>query len=296
MKMRFRLPPKFEQKHLHAVLTAAAMSVVTILAACTSSDLLEPTPLIDVGTTTASFRPLEPVPNPQITQPFPQSEIAAPVENSLPPENTAPVSVGYVPRLSLPQMENTGQGDYLPPEEIACRRELASWGASFQEMAPINDGGGCGIAHPIEFTGAGGGINISPSATVTCEMALEFTKWAREELAPAARLRYLTGVQTIHQGSSYSCRTIGNKRGGTLSEHASGNALDIMAITLKNGKYIDVHKPGFFSFRERGFLNAVRADACDYFSTVLGPGYNYDHRNHFHFDLMQRRSGHRACR
>ncbi|TIO50806.1 MAG: hypothetical protein E5Y00_29245, partial [Mesorhizobium sp.] len=25
-------------------------------------------------------------------------------------------------------------------------------------------------------------------------------------------------------------------------------------------------------------------------------GYNYDHRNHFHFDVKNRRSGYRACR
>jgi len=266
------------------------MVLAATLTACTSSDLLEPTPLIDVGVNTASFRPLEPVPDAIIPQQVQQTEIAGPVENS------APVSVGYVPRMSLPQMQETQPGDMLPPHEVDCRRELASWGATFQDIAPINDGGGCGIAHPIEFTSAGGGIDISPGAKLTCDMALEFTKWARQELAPAARLRYLSGIKTIHQGSSYSCRTIGNKPGGTLSEHASGNALDVMAITLKDGRYIDVHKPGLFSFRERGFLNTVRADACDYFTTVLGPGYNYDHRNHFHFDLMQRRSGHRACR
>jgi hypothetical protein len=29
---------------------------------------------------------------------------------------------------------------------------------------------------------------------------------------------------------------------------------------------------------------------------VLGPGYNYDHRNHFHFDIKQRRNNYVACR
>ena len=51
-------------------------------------------------------------------------------------------------------------------------------------------------------------------------------------------------------------------------------------------------KPGLFAFRQRGFLNNVRADGCQYFNTVLGPGYNYDHRNHFHFDIKQRRNNH----
>lgn len=269
---------------------AAAMAIGAAVTACTSDDLLQPTPLVDVGTTTGSFRPLEPIPGPGIPEPATQSEIAGPVENS------APVTVGYVPRISIPRPTAPDAQIYMPPHEIECRRELAGWGASFHDVAPINDGGGCGIAHPVSLSSVGGGIEISPAATVTCDMALTFTKWARNDLAPAARLRYMSGVGTIHQGSSYSCRTIGNQPGGTLSEHASGNALDVMAVTLKNGRYIDVHRPGLFSFRERSFLNTVRADACNYFTTVLGPGYNYDHRNHFHFDLMHRESGQRACR
>ena len=72
-----------------------------------------------------------------------------------------------------------------------------------------------------------------------------------------------------------------------MSEHSKGNALDVGRIELSNGRDIDVEKPGLFAFRTRGFLGTVRADGCEYFSTVLGPGYNYDHRNHFHFDLAK---------
>ena len=83
-----------------------------------------------------------------------------------------------------------------------------------------------------------------------------------------------------------------NKR----SEHSKGNAIDIAKIELKNGKDILVRKKGFFAFRERGLLNTVRADGCEYFSTVLGPGYNKAHADHFHFDIMNRKSGFKACR
>jgi hypothetical protein len=125
-------------------------------------------------------------------------------------------------------------------------------------------------------------------------MAATFANWTRKELAPAARLRYFSGIKTIHQGSSYSCRNIAGE--GVLSEHGKGNALDIMRVELNSGRDIDVRKPGLFAFRQRGFLNTVRADGCQYFTTVLGPGYNYDHRNHFHFDIKNRRNGYVACR
>src|SRR5690606_9500304 len=112
---------------------------------------------------------------------------------------------------------------------------------------------------------------------------------------PSARWRYFSGVKTIHQGSSYSCRNIRGSR-GTPSQHSIGNALDVMRIELNNGRDIDVRKPGWFAFRQRGFLNTVRADGCNYFNTVLGPGYNADHADHFHFDIMKRKNGYVACK
>ena len=65
------------------------------------------------------------------------------------------------------------------------------------------------------------------------------------------------------------------------------------SLTLNNGKVLKVHKPGFFALRESSLLNKIRSDACDRFTTVLGPGYNADHADHFHLDLMSRRG--RSC-
>ena len=80
-----------------------------------------------------------------------------------------------------------------------------------------------------------------------------------------------------------------------MSEHATGNAIDIGAITLDSGRTIDVRKPGFFAFREKSLLTNVRSDSCKYFNTVLGPGTNRQHADHFHFDLRDRKSGRKYC-
>ena len=85
--------------------------------------------------------------------------------------------------------------------------------------------------------------------------------------------------------SSYSCRRIGGN--GQWSEHSKGNALDIGSFKLKNGREVVVSKKGLFAFREKGFLRNIRAQACNRFGTVLGPG-DRDHHDHFHFDLRQR--------
>jgi hypothetical protein len=43
---------------------------------------------------------------------------------------------------------------------------------------------------------------------------------------------------------------------------------------------------------ERGnFLRSVRKDSCAYFNTVLGPGSDRYHKDHFHVDLMPLRPG-----
>jgi len=181
----------------------------------------------------------------------------------------------------------------MPQDEIACRRELKKLGVVWKEMSPIRDSASCQIDHPIKVSGLPDSIKMSPPAVLNCEMALTFAKWTEEELNPAARRRYWSRVKTIHQLSSYSCRRI--NRSHSMSEHSTGNALDVGRIELTSGRDIDVEKPGLFAFRTRGFLNTVRSDGCDYFTTVLGPGYNYDHRNHFHFDIKPRRGGRVAC-
>ncbi|MFC3208279.1 extensin-like domain-containing protein [Aquamicrobium soli] len=249
---------------------ACALLALAAASACTTGNVFTLEPAVDVGTQTAAI-----IPTP-------------PVETLAPPVSEPLTAVAY-PRMDMPALPT----DTMPADQIACRQELRRLGVAFTEVEPIEGSGECGIAHPVRVT-AIGSVAMKPAATLTCDMAASFATWTKKELVPAARWRYFSGVRAINQGSSYSCRRIAGER--TLSEHGKGNALDVMSIELTNGDKIDVRKPGLFSFRQRGFLNTVRADGCQYFTTVLGPGYNYDHRNHFHFDIKARKNGYRACR
>lgn len=185
----------------------------------------------------------------------------------------------------------------MPASEIACRRELKRMGVLFADKPRIYDGPSCGIDYPVSLTGLSGNISVSPAVTLNCETTLAFAKWVKNELAPSARARYLTGIGSIQPMGGYSCRRMNNSRQryNPMSEHARGNAIDIGRFTLKNGHEIDVRQKGFFAFREKGLLKAVRTDSCKYFNTVLGPGSNPEHWNHFHFDLRDRASGNRYC-
>jgi hypothetical protein len=183
----------------------------------------------------------------------------------------------------------------MPASEIELRHELKRLGVIYADMPPIHPGGACGIDYPVKVMALSGGIQMRPPAVVNAKMAVTFAKYIKRDFAPAVRWRYFSGIRSIRDGS-YSCRNMIGESTHHLSEHAKGNAIDLMGITLDSGRVIDVEKPGWFSFRERGFLRKVRGEACGYFTTVLGPGYNWAHRNHFHFDLKQRRSGYVACR
>jgi hypothetical protein len=73
-----------------------------------------------------------------------------------------------------------------------------------------------------------------------------------------------------------------------ISEHAFGNALDIAAFTLADGRRISVETGWKGMPEEQGFLHDVQASACREFTTVLAPGSNVYHYNHIHVDLMRR--------
>lgn len=212
------------------------------------------------------------------------------------PQDVAPKEVAMLrPDTPLREPQLSRAPDVLPQSELACRAELRRLGVGFKDVARISNGPTCGINYPLELSGLSGGVAIKPSVKLNCQVTLAFAKWVKFELSPSARYRYLSGVGRITPMGGYSCRKMNSRSSNPWSEHARGNAIDIGTITLKNGKTIDVRKKSFFSFREKGLLKAVRNDSCKYFSTVLGPGSDPSHWNHFHFDLRTRKSGYRHC-
>lgn len=255
------------------MLLPVAATAALLAAACTPDSVM--TPSVDVGVQTSSVAvAAPPVRGLQALVP------SNPYLDSAPPPMSSPA----------PYSEPVA----MPAEEADCRRQLKRLGVTYQDLPAIDQGGACRIDWPIKVSGLPSGVALKPAATLNCQMALAFASWTKDELVPAVRWRYFSGVKTINQGSSYSCRRIAGTT--VASEHSKGNALDVMSIDLNSGRDIDVRKPGFFAFREKRLLASVRKDGCDYFTTVLGPGYNPDHANHFHFDLKNRRNGYVACR
>jgi hypothetical protein len=140
-----------------------------------------------------------------------------------------------------------------------------------------------------------GQVSMKPAATLACPIVSALDRWLSDSVQPAAMRWFGVRVVEIKQISAYSCRGMNGSPHAHISEHAFGNALDIAAFTLANGRRITV-KGGWRGMpEEQGFLRDVQAAACQQFNTVLAPGSNSHHEDHIHVDLMRRPSRRTIC-
>jgi Extensin-like protein C-terminus len=140
-----------------------------------------------------------------------------------------------------------------------------------------------------------GQVSMKPAATLACPIVSALDRWLSDSVQPAAMRWFGARVVEIKQISAYSCRGMNGNPHAHISEHAFGNALDIAAFTLVDGRRIAV-KTGWRGMpEEQGFLRDVQGAACQQFSTVLAPGSNAHHEDHIHVDLMRRSSRRIIC-
>jgi hypothetical protein len=133
---------------------------------------------------------------------------------------------------------------------------------------------------------------LAPSVPpTTCAVGAALKLWLDRAVQPAARELLGSPVTRIEHLGAYSCRRIGGGEGGRWSEHATGNAIDIAAFVLEDGRRIAVVEDWPGERPEARFLHRVRDDACAIFGTVLSPDYNEAHRDHLHFDQAARGFG-----
>ncbi|WP_099864443.1 extensin-like domain-containing protein [Pararhizobium haloflavum] len=191
-----------------------------------------------------------------------------------------------------------------PPEEDAaalrvCRAALRGLGATFERGDPIlpngSDEAGCGVAAPFTVSQILPDIELEPETQMRCEVALNLARWVKKEVLPAAAALDLGPVTALNHGSTYVCRSRNNIEDAKISEHAKGNAVDIMSFAFEDGTTIAVSPKEGDGDAAEAFQKAVGSGACLYFTTVLGPGSDPYHDDHLHLDIAQRNGGFRLC-
>lgn len=133
---------------------------------------------------------------------------------------------------------------------------------------------------------------LAPSApATTCAMAAGLELWLDRTVQPAATDLLQSPIARVEHLGAYSCRRVGGGDSGRWSQHATGNAIDIAAFVLEDGRRIAVLGDWRDETPEARFLHRVRDGACQIFGTVLSPDYNEAHRDHLHLDQAARGYG-----
>ena len=133
-------------------------------------------------------------------------------------------------------------------------------------------------------------VEVKPTAVLRCAMAESFAAWVRDEASDkvAALGDALRSVDTY---GSYECRGRNWGADAKLSEHGKGNAIDVRALVLADGRHITLTD----ETASKSLRDDLRDSACHRFTTVLGPGADGHHNNHIHLDSLERINGARIC-
>jgi len=227
---------------------------------------------------------------PALAAPIPQQRPAAPQPEEPQPE-------------ALPNGKGGWPAEQVAAERAQCKALLAGLDLTYTPVDPTGEEGGCGAPAPIEIS-AVAGVKLKPPATETCAMAAALAAWVTEDVQPAARKRLGTEVTEIRTATSYACRRRNNGSSGKMSEHSKANALDMSGFTFAKTEGVTVGGKdnwgdgllGAIGLSKGGsFLEDIRKAACTHFTTVLGPGSDPYHGDHFHVDVLQRKGDYRIC-
>jgi hypothetical protein len=184
-------------------------------------------------------------------------------------------------------------------EEACLSQRLVQPSAYMALSSKIDGPGVCGMDYPFKVSAFNNGaVGLKSKVTLACPIIPSIDTWLDEIVKPAAEMYFGVPLVDVKAGS-YSCRPRNNQRGAKLSEHAFGNALDVMGFVLADGREISVEK----GWRgrdpvEQEFLREAFVGACRYFTTVLGPGSDAFHSDHLHLDLARHdpRGQRRICK
>jgi hypothetical protein len=177
-----------------------------------------------------------------------------------------------------------------------CLADLDGLGTAYTEIdGVVDEDPDCGILRPLEIAEIVPGIAMRPDAVLRCDTARALARWTADFAVPAARRLDRGPITALDHGSTYICRRRNNQPDGALSEHAFGNAVDVMGVRFADGDALRIEPRADSGSIEEAFQRTLRGAACLYFTTVLGPGADAYHDDHLHMDVKRRDSGYRLC-
>jgi hypothetical protein len=180
-----------------------------------------------------------------------------------------------------------------------CVADLTTSGAEVEQPFHVEEQG-CVLQGAVVLRSVmtvTGKVEIGGRPKMLCPFALRFSRWVQEVGAPIIAQDMGAPLSTIQTGTAFLCRNRVGPGESKMSEHARGNALDIVSFELRDSRRILIGDEASAMSPTSKALRGLRTSACGYFTTVLGPGSNEAHKTHFHFDLGQhgRSTSYRIC-
>lgn len=203
------------------------------------------------------------------------------------------------PKPKLPASQ--WPSEVVRKEQANCKNALKNIALEFESLPTFGGPEACGAAAPLWVTSIAG-ITLAPPIVTNCNMAEELYGWIGTSLAAGAADDLGKQLVQVNTASDYACRRRNSQATGKLSEHGKANALDIASLQFSDGTAMSIKgnwsglKAQLGLSKNAKFLKRIRRDACIRFTTVLGPGTDKYHGDHFHVDLARRRNGYRICK
>ena len=231
-----------------------------------------------------------PIPTPVAKKLLPEKQPETKVVVLLPP-------VELPPKLVPPSVHGMPDGTLVGE---ACYDSLRKLGVNFTQLTTQVGTGLCSVSNAVQVQSVTNGddvVKLSDQPTFNCGFAFKFASWLKVEASPIVTRSTGKTIAALGTGPGYQCRGRNGDITAKLSEHAFGNAVDIERIKLSDGEIIEVKDAITLGAKFQPTLAALRATACQYFTTILGPGTNAAHATHFHFDLERRgkKGNHSMC-
>jgi hypothetical protein len=184
---------------------------------------------------------------------------------------------GWAPRMRINGLAADGK---------QCLMTLARSKLLYKPLDERPEKNGCGLTSGVQIERSH--IPYNQVFEARCAVVAGLY-WFERDLEALAREHLGAGIARIEQWGTYACRNVQTRKDGRRSQHATANAIDIAGFVLTDGNTVQVLRDWGADNAKGRFLAAAHRQACRYFNAVLGPNYNADHRNHFHFDLGRAR-------
>jgi hypothetical protein len=171
---------------------------------------------------------------------------------------------------------------------VDCQSGLTLAKVDFSIPATPASAGSCAVSNPVKLRAVSAGgkrLRFANEPVLSCPFAAVFVRWVTESADAVVTKQAGSPIATVSTGSGFECRGRNGDGSAKLSEHAFGNAIDLVSIATSDGQTINMADALDPKAKHFNSLRALRTTACGYFTTVLGPGANEAHKLHFHFDL-----------